>query len=230
MSCSARTPGRRRPGGSEPTTDRLPRRACRPPPRCRPRARRRRPPFHHANSFHPGPACRIENPYGCVSDRTRRRAVWAPSHVPAPGWAVRDSIPGPSNDADSSATGRARCHLRDTLTYGRRTRRCCRAVLPPAASATGSSCHRSASGRPRARQRCGDPAYVREACDYSLARLGVVDDLYQHRSTRRCRSPSVPWPSWCGPARCATWAVRAGPDTIRRAHATHPTPRCRASG
>lgn len=57
---------------------------------------------------------------------------------------------------------------------------------------------------------CGRPEYVRECCEQSLRRLGVetIDLYYQHRVDPRCRSRrrSAPWPTWCAPARCATWA------------------------
>ncbi len=73
----------------------------------------------------------------------------------------------------------------------------------------------------------GHPDYVRAACDASLARLGleVIDLLYQHRV-----DPAVPIEDTVG---AMAELVRAGkvrhlglseasPDTIRRAHATHP--------
>jgi aryl-alcohol dehydrogenase-like predicted oxidoreductase len=73
----------------------------------------------------------------------------------------------------------------------------------------------------------GDPAYVRQACDASLQRLGVdhIDLYYQHRV-----DPKVPIEETVG---AMADLVRAGkvrhlglseaaPDTIRRAHATHP--------
>ncbi|HET7584301.1 MAG TPA: aldo/keto reductase [Gemmatimonadaceae bacterium] len=73
----------------------------------------------------------------------------------------------------------------------------------------------------------GDPAYVRAACDASLQRLGVdhIDLYYQHRV-----DPSVPIEETVG---AMAELVRAGkvrylglseaaPETIRRAHATHP--------
>ena len=78
-----------------------------------------------------------------------------------------------------------------------------------------------------ARQICGDPAYVREACDYSLARLGVdtIDLYYQHRV-----DPQVPIEETVGAMGelVAVGKVRylglseAGAETIRRAQATHP--------
>ncbi|WP_432544706.1 aldo/keto reductase [Kineococcus sp. SYSU DK002] len=73
----------------------------------------------------------------------------------------------------------------------------------------------------------GTPEYVRAACDASLRRLGVdhVDLYYQHRV-----DPTVPveetWGAMAGLV--AAGKVRhlgiseAAPDTIRRAHATHP--------
>jgi aryl-alcohol dehydrogenase-like predicted oxidoreductase len=73
----------------------------------------------------------------------------------------------------------------------------------------------------------GDPEYVRQACDASLRRLGVdhVDLYYQHRV-----DPTVPIEETVG---AMAELVRAGkvrylglseaaPETIRRAHATHP--------
>src|SRR3989441_571252 len=73
----------------------------------------------------------------------------------------------------------------------------------------------------------GSPEYVRQACDASLARLGVdhIDLYYQHRV-----DPQVPIEDTVG---ALTQLVRAGkvrylglseaaPATIRRAHATHP--------
>lgn len=73
----------------------------------------------------------------------------------------------------------------------------------------------------------GDPEYVRQACDASLRRLGVdrIDLYYQHRVDR-----NVPIEETVG---AMAELVRAGkvrylglseaaPETIRRAHATHP--------
>jgi aryl-alcohol dehydrogenase-like predicted oxidoreductase len=73
----------------------------------------------------------------------------------------------------------------------------------------------------------GDPEYVRQACDASLQRLGVdhIDLYYQHRVDTK-----VPIEETVG---AMAELVRAGkvrylglseaaPDTIRRAHATHP--------
>ncbi|HXF55152.1 MAG TPA: aldo/keto reductase [Hyphomicrobiaceae bacterium] len=74
---------------------------------------------------------------------------------------------------------------------------------------------------------CGRPDYVIEACNRSLARLGVdvIDLYYQHRV-----DPNVPIEETVGAmARLVEQGkVRylglseAGPKTIRRAHATHP--------
>jgi aryl-alcohol dehydrogenase-like predicted oxidoreductase len=73
----------------------------------------------------------------------------------------------------------------------------------------------------------GDAAYVREACDASLARLGVdvIDLYYQHRV-----DPEVPIEETVGAMAelVAAGKVRylglseAAPETIRRAHAVHP--------
>ena len=73
----------------------------------------------------------------------------------------------------------------------------------------------------------GRPEYVRAACDASLARLGVdhIDLYYQHRV-----DPKVPIEDTVGAMGelVAAGKVRhlglseASPDTIRRAHATHP--------
>jgi len=73
----------------------------------------------------------------------------------------------------------------------------------------------------------GSPAYVRSACDASLQRLGVdhIDLYYQHRVDQ-----SVPIEETVGAMGelVAAGKVRhlglseAAPDTIRRAHATHP--------
>jgi aryl-alcohol dehydrogenase-like predicted oxidoreductase len=73
----------------------------------------------------------------------------------------------------------------------------------------------------------GDPEYVRQACDASLQRLGVdhIDLYYQHRVDTK-----VPIEDTVG---AMAELVKAGkvrhlglseaaPDTIRRAHATHP--------
>ena len=78
-----------------------------------------------------------------------------------------------------------------------------------------------------ARQVCGDPAYVREACDYSLARLGVatIDLYYQHRVDQ-----SVPIEETVGAMAELVTAGKvrylglseAGAETIRRAQAVHP--------
>jgi aryl-alcohol dehydrogenase-like predicted oxidoreductase len=73
----------------------------------------------------------------------------------------------------------------------------------------------------------GDPGYVREACEASLQRLGVetIDLYYQHRV-----DPKVPIEETVGAMAelVAQGKVRhlglseAAPETIRRAHATHP--------
>jgi len=73
----------------------------------------------------------------------------------------------------------------------------------------------------------GDAAYVREACDASLRRLGVetIDLYYQHRV-----DPDVPIEETVGAMAelVAAGKVRwlglseAAPETIRRAHAVHP--------
>ena len=73
----------------------------------------------------------------------------------------------------------------------------------------------------------GDPAYVRQACDASLQRLGVdhIDLYYQHRV-----DPKVPIEETVGAMAelVSEGKVRylglseAAPGTIRRAHATHP--------
>jgi aryl-alcohol dehydrogenase-like predicted oxidoreductase len=73
----------------------------------------------------------------------------------------------------------------------------------------------------------GHPDYVREACDASMARLGVdvIDLYYQHRV-----DPSVPVEDTWGALSelVAAGKVRhlgiseASPSTIRRAHAVHP--------
>jgi aryl-alcohol dehydrogenase-like predicted oxidoreductase len=73
----------------------------------------------------------------------------------------------------------------------------------------------------------GDPEYVREACEASLQRLGVetIDLYYQHRV-----DPKVPIEETVGAMAelVEQGKVRhlglseAAPETIRRAHATHP--------
>jgi aryl-alcohol dehydrogenase-like predicted oxidoreductase len=73
----------------------------------------------------------------------------------------------------------------------------------------------------------GDPEYVREACDASLKRLGVdhIDLYYQHRV-----DPDTPIEETVGAMAelVAQGKVshlglsEAAPETIRRAHATHP--------
>jgi aryl-alcohol dehydrogenase-like predicted oxidoreductase len=85
--------------------------------------------------------------------------------------------------------------------------------------------HRNAQGQSLGIR--GDPEYVRQACDASLQRLGVdhVDLYYQHRVDNK-----VPIEETVG---AMAELVKAGkvrhlglseaaPDTIRRAHATHP--------
>jgi aryl-alcohol dehydrogenase-like predicted oxidoreductase len=73
----------------------------------------------------------------------------------------------------------------------------------------------------------GDPEYVRAACDASLRRLGVdhIDLYYQHRV-----DPETPIEETVGAmaelvaqgkVRCLGLS-EAAPETIRRAHATHP--------
>jgi aryl-alcohol dehydrogenase-like predicted oxidoreductase len=73
----------------------------------------------------------------------------------------------------------------------------------------------------------GTPAYVRQACDASLRRLGVdhIDLYYQHRV-----DPTVPIEDTVGAMAELVRAGKvrylglseAGPGTIRRAHAVHP--------
>jgi aryl-alcohol dehydrogenase-like predicted oxidoreductase len=73
----------------------------------------------------------------------------------------------------------------------------------------------------------GRPEYVRQACDASLTRLGVdhIDIYYQHRV-----DPDVPIEDTVGAMAELVAAGKVGhlglseaaPDTIRRAHATHP--------
>jgi aryl-alcohol dehydrogenase-like predicted oxidoreductase len=73
----------------------------------------------------------------------------------------------------------------------------------------------------------GKPEYVRSACDASLKRLGVdhIDLYYQHRV-----DPNVPIEDTVGAMAELVDAGKvlflglseAGPETIRRAHATHP--------
>ena len=73
----------------------------------------------------------------------------------------------------------------------------------------------------------GKPEYVRSACDASLKRLGVdhIDLYYQHRV-----DPTVPIEDTVGAMSELVQAGKvlflglseAGPETIRRAHATHP--------
>jgi len=78
-----------------------------------------------------------------------------------------------------------------------------------------------------ARGVCGRPAYVREACEASLRRLGVdrIDLYYQHRV-----DPAVPIEETVGAMADLVregkvrWLglSEAAPATIRRAHAVHP--------
>lgn len=80
---------------------------------------------------------------------------------------------------------------------------------------------------PDGRKVDGRPQYVHQACDASLARLGLehIDLYYQHRV-----DPEIPIEDTVGAMGelVAAGKVRylglseAGPDTIRRAHATHP--------
>jgi aryl-alcohol dehydrogenase-like predicted oxidoreductase len=73
----------------------------------------------------------------------------------------------------------------------------------------------------------GDPDYVHQACDASLARLGVdsIDLYYQHRV-----DPEVPIEETVGAMAELVQAGKvrhlglseAAPGTVRRAHATHP--------
>jgi aryl-alcohol dehydrogenase-like predicted oxidoreductase len=73
----------------------------------------------------------------------------------------------------------------------------------------------------------GDAAYVRECCDASLQRLGVdhIDLYYQHRV-----DPDTPIEETVGAMKELVEAGKvryiglseAGPETIRRANATHP--------
>ncbi len=73
----------------------------------------------------------------------------------------------------------------------------------------------------------GRPEYVRRACDASLGRLGVdvIDLYYQHRV-----DPDVPVEETVGAMAELVGAGKvrhlglseAAPDTVRRAHATHP--------
>ena len=74
---------------------------------------------------------------------------------------------------------------------------------------------------------CGRPEYVQQACDASLQRFGfdTIDLYYQHRV-----DPSVPIEDTVGAMAELVQAGKvrylglseAGPETIRRAHATHP--------
>ena len=73
----------------------------------------------------------------------------------------------------------------------------------------------------------GDPAYVRHACDASLARLGIetIDLYYYHRVDRRVPIEET-WGAMAelvtaGKVRCLGIS-EASPETMRRAHAVHP--------
>lgn len=73
----------------------------------------------------------------------------------------------------------------------------------------------------------GDPAYVRQACDASLARLGIdtIDLYYYHRVDRRVPIEET-WGAMAelvtaGKVRCLGIS-EASPETMRRAHAVHP--------
>ncbi len=80
---------------------------------------------------------------------------------------------------------------------------------------------------PTVRRIDGRPAYVQQACEASLKRLGVghIDLYYQHRV-----DPSVPIEETVGAMKALVQAGKvrflglseAKPDTIRRAHAVHP--------
>jgi len=80
---------------------------------------------------------------------------------------------------------------------------------------------------PTVRRIDGRPAYVQQACEASLKRLGVdhIDLYYQHRV-----DPSVPIEETVGAMKALVHAGKvrflglseANPDTIRRAHAVHP--------
>ncbi len=80
---------------------------------------------------------------------------------------------------------------------------------------------------PSARGISGRPEYVRQCCDGSLRRLGTdtIDLYYQHRV-----DPNVPIEETVGAMAALVQAGKvrylglseAGPDTIRRAHKTHP--------
>ena len=80
---------------------------------------------------------------------------------------------------------------------------------------------------PTVRRIDGRPAYVQQACEASLKRLGVdhIDLYYQHRV-----DPSVPIEETVGAMKALVQAGKvrflglseANPDTLRRAHAVHP--------
>lgn len=83
------------------------------------------------------------------------------------------------------------------------------------------------SNDPAFRGVCGRPDYVKQSCDASLKRLGVeyIDLYYQHRV-----DPTVPIEETVGAMSELVQAGKvrylglseAGPQTIRRAHKTHP--------
>ena len=83
------------------------------------------------------------------------------------------------------------------------------------------------AGDPRPRGVCGRPEYAKQACDASLARLGIdtIDLYYLHRV-----DPQVPIEDTVGAMSELVRAGKvryiglseAGPQTIRRAHAVHP--------
>jgi aryl-alcohol dehydrogenase-like predicted oxidoreductase len=91
----------------------------------------------------------------------------------------------------------------------------------------GIKLERASGGGPPVRSIDGSAAYVREACEGSLQRLGVehIDLYYQHRV-----DPNTPIEETVGAMAqlVADGKVRhiglseAGPQTIRRAHAVHP--------
>jgi len=82
-------------------------------------------------------------------------------------------------------------------------------------------------GDPRRRGVSGRPEYVRSCCDASLKRLGTdhIDLYYQHRV-----DPNVPVEETVGAMSGLVQAGKVrflgisepGPETLRRAHATHP--------
>jgi aryl-alcohol dehydrogenase-like predicted oxidoreductase len=139
---------------------------------------------------------------------------------------------GPSNDADSMAVLDRAVELGVTFwdtadMYAAPTRRCCAGSPPAGGPITLATKFGVIRGGPGERGVSGRPEYVKEACHYSLARLGVdVIDLYfQHRV-----DPAVPIEETVGAMAdlVTDGKVRylglseAGPETIRRAHAVHP--------